>query len=43
MPKALKLHTEQVAAVLALPGLARDGVLPGVFYTPADKGVTVSS
>ncbi len=23
-----------------LPALKRDGVLPGVFYTPSDKGVT---
>jgi hypothetical protein len=23
-----------------LPMLERDGVLPGVFYTPADKGIT---
>jgi len=23
-----------------LPNLKRDGVLPGVFYTPSDKGVT---
>lgn len=23
-----------------LPKLKRDGVLPGIFYTPADKGIT---
>jgi hypothetical protein len=25
-----------------LPKLSRDGALPGVFYTPTDKGVTPS-
>lgn len=38
-PKRIPL--EELVNIL-LPKLEKDGVLPGIFYTPADKGITPS-
>lgn len=39
-PRAIPLHD---FLTMLLPKLQQDGVLPGVFYTPAGKGVTPSA